>query len=239
MAYVGDQHGPEGPALVVSALDGWIQQNPATGIRQPQAEFNVLDGGTVVGGGVKPPELQKATTAHGATASPEAADGAWIAAMGVVVQEVAEATHHPRGGWTVVVTAEHRIKVRIGPEVGSKPIQGVGVQFHIGVNEHQQLRLSLSSSKVARRGGAGANAGGPPRKASSNQPLRSGRRRTVEDDQGFIPRREAGDGRLGAARKRFLPANCGHHQGQAGEGAGRWAGAAHNCDLALSKRCLY
>ena len=137
---------------MVGALNGGIKFDPVAGIAEAQAEFDVLDAGTLVRHGVKATRSLEGVAANGAAASPEGCGGTGVAAVGVVVKQVAEAAHDPRGGGAVVVAAEHCRQGWISAETGSDALDRSGVQFHIGIHEQQDLAAGRSGGQVASSG---------------------------------------------------------------------------------------
>ena len=151
---VGGHHGAEGPALVVGALDGRVEQDPPPGVAEAQTKLDVLDARAVVGRRIEPPQGQEGLTSHSAAAGPEGDGGAGVAGVGVVMQQVAEAAHHPIRRGPIVVAAEKRRQLRFGGETDSDAFDGVGVEFHIGIHEDEDLTTGCSGCQVAGGGGA-------------------------------------------------------------------------------------
>ena len=77
-----------------------------------------------------------------------------MAAVGVVVQQIAEATHHPRGGGAIVIAAEHSRQLGIIGELGPDALKGVGVELHISIHKDEDLAMGCSGRQVAGGGGA-------------------------------------------------------------------------------------
>lgn len=75
--------------------------------------------------------------AYGTAAGPEGAGGAGVRAVGVVMQQDAEAAHQAGGERLVVVAAEHCRQLRIDGEMGPEAIKSIGMNFHIGIHKHQ------------------------------------------------------------------------------------------------------
>ena len=218
---VGGHHRAQGPALVMPPLDGGVEQDPPAGVAEPQAEFDVFDAGLPIGGGIKAPQSQEAIAAHGSASGPETADRSGMAGVGVVMQKVAEAAHHPRGRGRVVVAAEHRRKLGIGGEMPPDAIDGIVVELHIGVHEQQDLAARRVRCEVAGSGRAGADARAQDPDAACCQPWGNLLLRAVEHHQRLVRCSQTGECGPAATAEPLLPADGGHHQADGGRGDGQ------------------
>ena len=127
---------------MVGALNGGIQFDSFAGVAEAQAEFNVFDAGTLVRTGVKATRSPEGIAANGAAARLEGGGGAGVAAVGVVVKEVAVTAHKARRCRVIVVAAEKRCQPWIRAESGSDACDPIGVQFQVGIHEQKELATS-------------------------------------------------------------------------------------------------
>ena len=166
--------------------------------------------------GMKLTRSLEGVAANGTTAGPEGGGGTGLAAVGVVVKQVAEAAHDPRGGGAVVVAAEHCRQGWISAETGSDALDRSGVQFHIGIHEQQDLATGRSGGQVASGGRPLPLVDVQKSGAALQQPGGRGWRHPVEHHQGLVAGLQPGQGYPGAAAKGVIPADGRHHQGEGG-----------------------
>jgi hypothetical protein len=86
-----------------------------------------------------------------AEAGPERRRLAGRAPVHVVVEQVAELRDRVAAGGLVVIGAEQRRQPRVGGERRADARERVGVDAHVGVDEHQHVAARLPRAAVARR----------------------------------------------------------------------------------------
>ena len=66
------------------------------------------------------------------------------------MQEVPKPGNRIASGWVVVVRPEERVELRIGVERGLNPLEGIGMNADISVDEHEHLGGRPGSAAVPR-----------------------------------------------------------------------------------------
>jgi len=152
---VRPHHLYERPPLQVRALHRRIENNPRAACCKPHPELDVLDRRHGESHLVEAADALKGVAADSPDAGPEGRRRAGGGLMDMVVKEIAEDGHEARGGRRVIVRAKERDKFQIGGKRITDPLEGVGVNLDIGVNEYEDVSGRPSCTGVPRCGWTG------------------------------------------------------------------------------------
>jgi hypothetical protein len=131
-----------------------VEPDPRPAVGQPHPQLDVLHHRRAVGLGVEAAGGHERVTAHRAEPRPERARIARRALVHVVVQQVAEARHGAVRRRVVVIGAEHRGQLGIGGERRADPVERIGVDLNVRVDEDEDLAAREPGAGVAGRRGA-------------------------------------------------------------------------------------
>lgn len=149
MQQVGLRHRHERPALEVLPLDGRIEENGRPPAIQTPSELDVLHERDVL---VEATELDEEIAANRSEPSPERGRQAGALLMDVVVEQVPELRYEPVGIGVVVIRTENRCECRILVERSPDPLERVGVDLDVGIDEHENVSGCSTCSTIARSG---------------------------------------------------------------------------------------
>src|SRR5262245_38248545 len=113
---------------------------------QPGPQFNVFDRRALVAAGIKTSPGQEELTPYRPAADPEAVYGAVVLMVHVMVEQVFVLRQKIRGRRGIVVGPDNGIEGWVSGKCRGNTFQGIGMDAHIGIDEHQVMPGHLGSS---------------------------------------------------------------------------------------------